>query len=261
MTANYKERVAKEAGFYDNEQFQRERFESALTYLNDGIGRQRRNEAIRTAMQDAEGARVLEIGSQSWEWCLLRYGYQPAQLTCINISETELEVGRAHAAMLGFACNFRKMDAHDLEFEDASFDLVFGTAILHHLEFARGIREIYRVLRKGGKIVFVEPLRNNPVARLIRWLTPYARTADELPLGRRELSLIDRNFELANYYSEMFTVVGAVVARPMFSRPINPVTLFCDRVDDLVARVAPAAGIYYRSVVIRGTKNSEVWRN
>jgi len=170
-------------------------------------------------------------------------------------------VGRAHAAKLGFACNFRKMDAHELEFEDGSFDMVFGTAILHHLEFARGMREIYRVLRKGGKIVFVEPLRHNPVARLVRWLTPHARTADELPLGRPELRLIGRNFELANHYCEMFTVLGAMVARPIFRSPINPVTRFCDRFDDLVLRIAPAAGVYYRSVVIRGTKSSETWRN
>lgn len=261
MKPDIKDRVHSEAGFYENDQSQRERFDDALAYLNDGIGRQRRNDAIRAAMRDAEGMRVLEIGSQSWEWCLFRNGYQPGQLTCINISEAELAIGRAHAAKLGFACDFRNMDAHDLEFEDGSFDMVFGTAILHHLEFARGMHEIFRVLRNGGKIVFVEPLRNNPVGRLVRWLTPHARTANELPLGRPELRLISRNFELENYYSEMFTVLGALIARPIFRSPINRVTRACDRIDDMVLRMAPAAGVYCRSVVIRGTKNSEIWRN
>lgn len=261
MKPNIKDRVHNEAMFYDEPRLQRKSFDAALTYLNDGIGRSRRDNAIRIAMQDAEGAHVLEIGSQSWVSSLFRYGYRPQSLVCINISEAELEVGRDHAAQLGCAADFRKMDAHNLEFEDGSFDMVFGTAILHHLEFARAMHEIHRVLRKGGKIVFVEPLRHNPVARLVRWLTPQARTADELPLGRPELRLIDRNFASVKHYCEMFTVLGAVAARPMFSNPINPITRFCDQLDDLVVRIVPAAGVYYRSVVICGVKRSETWNS
>ena len=196
-----KERVEREAELYDSNKLQRDGFEAALSYLNDGIGRQRRNEAIRAAMRVAIDRQVLEIGSQSWEWCLVRYGYRPTQLTCINISQAELEIGRSHAAKLGAYCDFRKMDAHNLEFCDDSLDLVFGVAILHHLDFGRALREIHRVLRTGGKIVFVEPLRHNPVARLVRLLTPHARTPDERPLGRPELRLVERNFDLENYYS------------------------------------------------------------
>jgi SAM-dependent methyltransferase len=261
MRPEIKERAYREAEFYDKRQSQRDGFETALTYLNNGIGRLRRNEAIRTGLRDATGARILEIGAQSWEWCLSRYGYRPEQLTCINISQAELEIGRAHAAQLGFSCDFCKMDAHDLEFADGSLDIVFGVAILHHLEFARAMREIHRVLREGGKIVFVEPLRHNPVARLVRWLTPHARTPDEVPLGRPELRLLDGNFELDNYYSEMFTVVGALIAKTFFTNPINPLTKFCDHGDDLLVRMVPAAGAYYRSVVIRGIKRSETWRD
>ena len=256
-----KERVTREAELYDNARLQRDGFENALAYLNNGIGRLRRNEVIRAAMRDAAGRRALEIGSQSWEWCLFRYGYRPEQLTCINISQAELEIGRAQAAKLQFTCDFRNMDAHDLQFADGSFDMVFGVGILHHLEFARAMREIHRVLRAGGKILFVEPLRHNPLARLVRWMTPHARTPDELPLGRPELRVVGLNFEVDNYYSEMFTVVGAMIAQPIFKNPINPITRFCDLTDDLLVRMVPAAGAYYRSVVIRGTKRADTWRD
>ena len=260
MRSDVKNRSGREAELYDKQRLRRDRFESALTYLNDGVGRLRRNEVIRAAMREATGSRVLEIGSQSWEWCLARYGYRPAQLTCINVSQTELEIGRAQAAKLGVSCNFLKMDAHNLDFADGSLDMVFGVAILHHLEFACALREIHRVLRDGGRIVFIEPLRHNPLARLVRWFTPHARTPDELPLGRPELRLIDQNFEVDNYYSELFTVVGALVARPIFKNPINPLTRFCNLADDQLARMAPAAGAYYRSVVIRGAKKAGTWR-
>jgi SAM-dependent methyltransferase len=261
MQPKTKDRVQREAEFYDGQQLRRHTLDSALSYLNDGIGRLQRNEAVRAAMGDAVGKQVLEIGSQSWEWCLANYGYRPEQLTCINISQAELNIGRAQAAKLGFACEFAVMDAHDLEFADGSLDLVFGVAILHHLEFARALREIHRVLRNGGKIVFVEPLRHNPVARLVRWLTPGARTPDELPLGRPELRLIDRNFAADNYYGELFTVLGAMIARPIYSDPVNPLTRFCDFADQRLVRIAPAVGAYYRSVVIRATKKAGAWRD
>jgi ubiquinone/menaquinone biosynthesis C-methylase UbiE len=125
--SNIKQRVTREAEFFDHQQSQRDRFETGLAYLNKGIGWQRRNEAVCAAMRDAVGARVLEIGSQSWEWCLFRYGYRPQQLTCINISQSEIEIGRIQAAKLGMVCDFRKMDAHNLEFEDGSSMSCSGT--------------------------------------------------------------------------------------------------------------------------------------
>jgi SAM-dependent methyltransferase len=212
-------------------------------------------------MRDAVGARVLEIGCQSWEWCLFRYGYRPERLTCINISQSEIEIGRTQAAKLGMACDFRTMDAHRLEFEDGSFDVVFGYAILHHLDFARAVSEIHRVLRTGGKIVFVEPLRHNPLAHVVRWFTPHVRTPDEFPLGRPELRLLARNFEINNCYSELFTVVGAIISQRFYAAPVNPLTRLCDGLDDLLVRIIPSAGPYYRSVVIRGTKATTAWRS
>jgi hypothetical protein len=72
----------------------RDGFATALAYLNGGIGWQRRNEAIRIAVRNAVGAQVLEIGSRSLEWCLLRYGYRRHSSPVINISRSELDVGR-----------------------------------------------------------------------------------------------------------------------------------------------------------------------
>src|ERR1700752_2032423 len=101
MMPDTKDRVRREVEFYDGDLSGRRAFDSALTHLNDGIGRLRRNQVIGAAMRDATDKRVLEIGSQSWEWCLFRYDYRPRQLTCINISQTELELGGPKAARLG----------------------------------------------------------------------------------------------------------------------------------------------------------------
>ena len=52
-------------------------------------------------------------------------------------------------------------DAEELPFEDASFDLVFGHAVLHHLpDLDRAFGEFRRVLRPGGRLFFAgEPSR------------------------------------------------------------------------------------------------------
>jgi SAM-dependent methyltransferase len=49
-----------------------------------------------------------------------------------------------------------------LEFESNIFDVVFGSSVLHHLEFNRAINEILRVLKPGGRMVFAEPNMLNP---------------------------------------------------------------------------------------------------
>jgi SAM-dependent methyltransferase len=49
-----------------------------------------------------------------------------------------------------------------MDFPDESFDVVFGSSILHHLNLAPALGEIYRVLKIRGGIVFTEPNMLNP---------------------------------------------------------------------------------------------------
>ena len=64
MGPDINERIEREAEYFDHKQFQREGYEAALAYLNNGIGRQRRNDVVRASMQEATGKRVLEIATE-----------------------------------------------------------------------------------------------------------------------------------------------------------------------------------------------------
>jgi ubiquinone/menaquinone biosynthesis C-methylase UbiE len=83
------------------------------------------------------------------------------QATCIDISPGMLRTLEANAAELGIDVRTEACDAEALPFEDASFELVFGHAVLHHLpDLERAFSEFHRVLRPGGAIAFAgEPSR------------------------------------------------------------------------------------------------------
>ena len=122
-----------------------------------------RNQIIRNELKDAQGKNVLEMGSISWKGWIEENDIRPANLHCINISQEEINHGKKNAPFSKVKPHFHLMDAHNLEFEDESFDFVYGCAILHHLDYNRALDEICRVLKPGGKILFAEPLGINPV--------------------------------------------------------------------------------------------------
>ena len=61
----------------------------------------------------------------------------------------------------------------NLPYADESFDVIFGKAILHHLDARLGWLDVNRVLKPGGKAVFVEPMGMNPVLNFVRDYVPY----------------------------------------------------------------------------------------
>jgi len=123
----------------------------------------RQKKKINDILRQFKGKEFLEIGSSVWtEW--FDDDIKPKKLTCINISETSIENGEAWVKRkeIDFPIDFHLMDANELTFPDASFDLVYGGAILHHLDIDRTMHHVHRVLKPGGAILFTEPLNMNP---------------------------------------------------------------------------------------------------
>ena len=104
----------------------------------------------------------LEIGSGTGYFTLnlMRAGLI-RQATCTDISLGMLGTLSSNAERLGLDVNTVVADAERLPFEDESFDLVLGHAILHHIpDLQMAFAEFMRVLKPGGTVLFAgEPSR------------------------------------------------------------------------------------------------------
>jgi SAM-dependent methyltransferase len=105
---------------------------------------------------------ALEIGSGTGYFSLnlLQLGAID-RLVATDISPGMLATLSGTAERLGVAIETAVTDAEGLPFDDASFDLVFGHAVLHHLpDLGTALSEFHRVLRPGGALAFCgEPSR------------------------------------------------------------------------------------------------------
>jgi len=133
---------------------------------------------------DVGGMRVVDFGCGSGANSVL-LANRGAHVWGIDISEDLLRLAQRRLGVNGRAggATFIAGSAHDMPFPDNSIDVVFGIAILHHLDLDLVSKEIRRVLKPGGRAIFQEPVRNSKVIRFVRSLIPY-RAPDISPYER-----------------------------------------------------------------------------
>jgi SAM-dependent methyltransferase len=142
-------------------------------------------------LSDCADKRVLEYGCGTGSYALdLARG--AATVTGIDIAPLAIDRARDRAAAEGLAerASFHVMNAEALTFAPGTFDRICGNSILHHLDLAKALAEIRRVLKPDGNAVFFEPLGHNPLINLYRRLTPRMRSVDEHPLTSRDLDTL-----------------------------------------------------------------------
>jgi SAM-dependent methyltransferase len=100
--------------------------------------------------------RALEIGAGTGYFSLnLLQAGVVREVTCTDISPGMVRTLSANAQRLSLDVRTARADAEALPFPSASFDLVLGHAVLHHLpDVGLAFAEFQRVLRPGGRIAF-----------------------------------------------------------------------------------------------------------
>ncbi len=198
-----------------------------------------------------KGSSVIEIGCGLDE-TIFSSTIESQNRYAIDISEVAIEKQKAKALEYGMRFNFFVMDAHKTEFEDSSFDLVFGSSILHHLNLEESLTELRRILKPEGKLIFFEPLGINPLINRFRNKTPELRTSDEKPFDRKDLELIRSKFKSVRFeFFDLTTLILPVIFGHHFNKKIIP--LF-RKIDSLFFLINPFLKYYAWQVLIVATK-------
>jgi len=109
--------------------------------------------------------KVLEIGAGTcWISSLIKKQNPGIDITASDVSLNALERGKKVDKIVGGGIDrFINCDAENIPFKDETFDVVMGSSIVHHFANpAKGISEIYRVLKKGGYYLSILELEANP---------------------------------------------------------------------------------------------------
>jgi len=204
--------------------------------------------------QRAAGKTVLSYGCvRGQELMPALVASRPQKILVIDISAKEIEETKKD---WGSAAEFIVMDGHKLTFPSASFDAVLGRAILHHLDYPTAIKEIDRVLKTGGSAIFIEPLRDNPLLKLARILTPSARTKDELPISKDQIVFADHVFGEEHHLFYNFVSIPVGVFSSLFLKtPDNFLMHLSHKIDQAIARTL--FKYWMRSVVLVWKKTSK----
>ena len=175
---------------------------------------------------DVAGLRIVDFGCGSGANTVL-LASRGAHVWGVDISEDLIRLARRRLTVNGRAgaAKFIVASAHDLPFPDASIDIVFGIAILHHLDLQLVSKEVHRVLRPGGRAIFQEPVRNSKVIRFVRSLIPYKApdvSPYERPLTDSELDQFARPFTSARSRAFLLPHVQLASVLPVVKHQIYP---------------------------------------
>jgi len=166
-------------------------YDHLVSFLTLGRESALRKETIRLASIEP-GATVLDVGCGTGSLTLLAKAAAGNQGRVYGIDPAPemIDVARQKSARQKLDVQFQIGVIEALRFPEATFDVVLSSLMFHHLPSdlkQRGLAEIYRVLKPGGRLLIVDMKSS---ASLIQQLSPAALFHHKLKTDLQELTLL-----------------------------------------------------------------------
>jgi ubiquinone/menaquinone biosynthesis C-methylase UbiE len=165
--------------------------------LYDPLARLLGVDAARRTLLDAADVqphhRVLDVGCGTGSLAvLIKRLYPSVEVIALDPDPKALARGRKKAARAGVSIRFDQGFAGALAYPDATFDRVFSSMMLHHLENdekERMLQEVRRVLKPGGRLELLDfaGSQSGRQSALNRLLHSHHRLKDNVDTGILEL--------------------------------------------------------------------------
>jgi demethylmenaquinone methyltransferase/2-methoxy-6-polyprenyl-1,4-benzoquinol methylase len=123
-----------------------------------GIDKIWRKKAVKM-LRELQPKRILDLATGTGDFAIESLSLQPSEIVGMDISEGMLEVGRQKMKARGYdgIISMRLGDSENLPFEDNYFDaLTVGFGVRNYENLEKGLSEMLRVVRPGGKLIILE---------------------------------------------------------------------------------------------------------
>ena len=210
------------------------------------------NEDFRNLLKvKTKSVQVLDYGCGIGNFAQEVSEFGPKKIVAVDISEEAIKKAKKKSGEVSKNIDFKVDNCENLSLDSNSFDIVYGSGILHHLDLKKSLNEINRVLKKDGTIIFVEPLATNPLINIYRKFTPNARSPDEHPFKSGDIKLINsifKNVEI-KYYGFLTLVFFPFYKSPEKSRLFKIIS----SIDEMILKIKYFKFLAW-SILIKGEK-------
>lgn len=151
------------------------------------------NRMILKKLCDVRGKKLLDLGCGAGE-AAVYFAKKGADVTAADVSSGMLNVVKRVAERHNVRIQTKQSYSHNIDFRDETFDIVYAANLLHHVDIEDTVKEVYRVLKKGGIFISWDPLGHNPLINVYRRIATSVRTEDEHPIKMSDLKIFKKYF-------------------------------------------------------------------